>query len=147
MGTLSPSFAMIFRRTPSSGASTSKTAFSVSTSQITSPFLTVSPSSFNQFTTVPSVISCPPWGMMIFVAIVCLRSPPLSISEVSYRVLRMPSMMSSTVGAQAFSKSILYGIGVFFPAIRRTGPSRSSYASSMIMAAISPPMPPRLHAS
>jgi len=71
IGTRSPSRATILSRTPSTGDSTSKTAFSVSTSQRTSPLRIDSPSRFSQRTTSPSVMSWPAWGMMILVAISC----------------------------------------------------------------------------
>ncbi|CAI8379957.1 MAG: Uncharacterised protein [SAR116 cluster bacterium] len=70
-----PSFTMILASTPSSIASTSMVALSVSISAITSPERTSSPCLTSHFDNIPSVIVGDKAGINISIAI--FRSPPL----------------------------------------------------------------------
>jgi len=68
-GTLPPAGTTIFANTPEAKASIWMVVLSVSISAIGSPFCTGSPSLFSQLAIVPSVMSNPIWGIVIFVAI------------------------------------------------------------------------------
>ena len=90
-----PSATRIFPSTPSSTASTSIVALSVSISAMMSPAFTGSPSFFNQRASVPSVMVGLSAGIRMFVAM--FRAPVQTI-------LRTASTTHSGVGSASFSR-------------------------------------------
>ena len=78
--TIEPSFELILVNVPEIGDGTSKLTLSVSNSTIGSSASTVSPSFFNHFETVASVILSPRTGTKIFSLIICYSKTFLIIS-------------------------------------------------------------------
>ena len=98
-GTSLPTLATILRSTPLAGASTSSTAFSVSTVSRGIPSVTGSPSSRDQPVMVPEVMVSPHFGMVTIVGMRCLRVVVVSPgSSENQTISRAASAMRSALG-------------------------------------------------
>ena len=102
----------------------------------------VSPSCFSHFVIVPSETETPICGMTTSTAVPVHVASSASVHSVLGELAESPATTSSTCGMNAFSSGGENGTGVSGAAIRFTGASRSSNASSAIVAAISAPKPP-----
>ena len=128
-----PSGTRILPSTPSSTASTSMVALSVSISAITSPARTASPSFFNHRASVPSVMVGDSAGIRMLVAI--------GYAPLPGTILRTASATQSGCGNASFSRFAAYGSGTSSPATRTGGASSQSKQCSIACIAISAPMP------
>ena len=81
--------------------------------------------------TVPVVMVSPSFGI--------LKTSAMAISPHAVATRRSVLMISGSCGTAASSSAGLVGIGVFFPAMRTTGPSSCQKHSSATVAAISAP--------
>ena len=118
-----PAATRICATTPSSMASTSMVALSVSISAITSPDCTISPIAIVHFATVPDVMVGDRAGMVTLTDM----AYPLNPSQTACAV----ATISSTCGSASFSKFSAYGIGTSLPVTRAIGASSQSNACSM----------------
>ena len=134
--TVSPSGTRICVRTPLAGLGTSVSTLSVEISSSASSAAIASPSAFSHFVIVPSETETPIWGMTTSTAV----SVAMVLLSTSARSSR-PATTSSTCGMNHFSSGGENGTGVSGAAIRFTGASRCSKASSTIVATISAPKP------
>ena len=132
--TVCPSWTRISETTPDAGDGTSVSTLSVEISSSVSSASIVSPTPFIHLVIVPSETETPICGMTTSTAVFVAISTQIN----SFNAFATPS----ACGMNAFSSTGENGTGLSGAVTRRTGASRSSNASSAIVAAISPPKPP-----
>ena len=137
--TVSPSATRILRRRPRRGSGPRCRPCRWRSRAAARRAAIASPSCFSHFVIVPSETETPIWGITTSICGSCRH---VSSSSLVRSQFPEPRRDVVDLREKAFSSGGEKGTGVSGAAIRFTGASRSSNASSAIVAAISPPNPP-----